>query len=195
MECTITIIVAHSENGVIGSENRLPWFIREDMQFFRQQTMGHPVILGRRTFESIGKPLDGRTNVVLSRTLRSAPHGCLIARSLSDALELACRHAPADRTVFIAGGQEVFEAVIDRADQIIRTRIHREFAGDAFFPEPVGWLWRQTWADTIETASGLRVTFEKLVRARQGTTSMPHGHNVGCCHHMRFGQLAASPLD
>jgi dihydrofolate reductase len=124
------IIAARAENGVIGAANKLPWRLPSDLQRFKRLTMGHHLIMGRKTFESIGKPLPGRTNVVISRSGFGAP-GVVSVGSLEEAFTVAA----ADDVAFIAGGSQIYEQAIDIADILYLTTIEKEFSGDAYFPE------------------------------------------------------------
>ena len=127
----ITIIAAMDENRVIGRDNQMPWDLPSDRKRFHAITRGHPVILGRKTFESIGRPLSARTNIVLTRQKDYRAEGCVIVHDLDSAFA-AC--AGADE-VFICGGAEVFQETISQADRIYLSIVHEEFEGDAFFPE------------------------------------------------------------
>lgn len=126
----IELIAAQSRNGVIGAENRLLWRIPEDFAHFRRTTMGAPVIMGRRTWESIGRALPGRLNIVVSRRAPALPPGVLAARSLAEAVRLA---AGAPR-VFVIGGGEIYRQALPIAGRIWLTRIDADFTGDAYFP-------------------------------------------------------------
>ena len=127
----LTAIVAAGENGVIGREGQLPWRLPGDLAHFKTRTMGRPVIMGRKTFESIGKPLPGRVNVVLSRQPDFSAAGVLVAHSLDEALRLP-EVASADE-VMIIGGQAIFEQALPRCDELELTRVHASPEGDAFF--------------------------------------------------------------
>lgn len=146
---TLSLIVAVSENGVIGRANRLPWRLPEDLQRFRRLTTGHPVIMGRKTFESIGKPLPGRTSIVVSRTERFP--GTITARSLDEALEEAARAPGADAT-FVIGGGEVYREALPLAARIHLTRVHARVDGDATFPE-LGKEWVEVGREPCATCS------------------------------------------
>ena len=127
----ITIIAAMAENRVIGKEGGMPWHLPDDLARFKAITMGHPVIMGRKTFASIGRPLPGRLNIVLTRREGFAPEGVAVARSLDEALALA----GAVGEVFICGGGEVYREALPLADRIHLTVVHRPFEGDTTFPE------------------------------------------------------------
>ncbi len=126
----VAIIVAVSANGVIGRDNDLPWRLSADLARFKRLTMGHHLIMGRRTFASIGRPLPGRTTVVLSRGRPELPDGVLLASSLDEALALCS----GDDQVFVAGGAAVFAECLPRAERVYLTRLHADFEGDVFFP-------------------------------------------------------------
>ncbi|MEA2694283.1 MAG: dihydrofolate reductase, partial [Acidobacteriota bacterium] len=117
-------------NRVIGDGNRLPWRLPEDLARFKRLTMGGTLILGRKTYESIGRPLPGRKTVVVSRQPGYAPEGVLVARSIEEALERA-----GEGNVWIAGGAEIYRQALDKAERLYLTRIEAEVPGDAFFPE------------------------------------------------------------
>jgi dihydrofolate reductase len=126
----IFLIVAMSENRVIGVENRMPWHLPADLKRFRQITMGKPLVMGRRTHESIGRPLPGRKNIVLTSDLAYVAPGCVVVHTLAEAF----READADE-IMVIGGSSLYEELLPKADRIYLTLIHREFAGDTFFPE------------------------------------------------------------
>lgn len=137
----IVIIAAVGRNGVIGVDGRLPWRIPEDLARFRQLTMGHAVVMGRVTFESIGQPLPGRTNIVLTRSPDWVHDGVHVAASLEEALAKA---ATDDQDVYVAGGAEVYRSALSVADRMELTEVDAEPAGDTRFPS-VDWSrWRET---------------------------------------------------
>lgn len=133
----ISLIAAVARNGVIGRDNELPWRLSADLKRFRQLTMGHHVIMGRRTYESIGRPLPGRKFIVVSRNWRGAPEGVTLARSVEEAL----RAADGDE-VFILGGSEIFRLTLPVADRLYLTRVEADVEGDVHFPEidPEEWV-------------------------------------------------------
>lgn len=149
------------ENRVIGADNRMPWHLSADLKRFRQITMGKPLIMGRRTHESIGRPLPGRKNIVLTSERRYAAPGCAVVHTLADALS----EADADE-VMIIGGASLYEALLPKADRLYLTLIHREFAGDVFFPEFEWNEWREV--DRLDVGedpdSGLSYSFLALER-------------------------------
>lgn len=125
----IRMIVARSRNGVIGADGGIPWRLRDDMRFFRQSTLGSTVIMGRKTYESIGRPLGERRNIVLTRDPSFEAEGVLVAHSPDEALELA------DGDAFIIGGQTVYEAFLPQAEEIYITEVDAYVEGDTYFPE------------------------------------------------------------
>lgn len=126
----ISIIVAVAQNGVIGDKNSLLWHISEDMRFFKRTTSGHPVIMGRKTYESLGRPLPNRTNVVISRTMGEI-EGCTVVRSLEEAIALF----PTEEEVFVIGGAQIYALALDVADRFYLTRVGHDYEGDTSFPE------------------------------------------------------------
>ncbi len=127
----ISIIVALSENNVVGINNQLPWHLSADLKRVKALTMGHHLIMGRKTFESIGRPLPGRTNVIITRNKNFKAEGCVTVSSLTEALE----RSKDDSEVFIFGGGEIFREGLPKVTKIYMTRIHRDFEGDTHFPE------------------------------------------------------------
>lgn len=132
MSKEISIIAAVSKNGVIGRDNRLPWHISADLKRFRELTTGHVVIMGRKTFESIGKALPNRINIVVSRDEEFSAPGCIVCHSLEDALKLGQER---DDKIFVIGGEQIFREFINRASKLYLTLVEGEFEGDAHFPD------------------------------------------------------------
>ena len=135
----LSIIVAVAENGVIGRDNQLPWHLSADLKRFKRLTMGHHLLLGRKSYEAIGRPLPGRFMVVISRGTPSLPDGVSLASSVDKAIELARKAG--DHEAFIAGGAQIYRLALPRADRIYLTKIHRSFAGDSYFPKLDEELW------------------------------------------------------
>lgn len=129
----ISIIAAISENRTIGKNNRLPWHIPEDLKRFKSLTLGHPIIMGRTTFESIRKPLPGRTNIIVTRNKEFKAEGCVICNSLNEAINVAKRNNQGE--IFIIGGGQIYEQAIEFADKIYLTIVKGSYEGDAFFPD------------------------------------------------------------
>ncbi|MFM0201386.1 dihydrofolate reductase [Paraburkholderia fungorum] len=130
---TLTLIVARANNGVIGRDNQLPWRLPEDLAFFKRTTMGAPIIMGRKTHESIGRPLPGRRNIVVTRDATRRFQGCDAATTLQDALQLAAQDQAPE--AFLIGGAQLYTEGLRQADKLIITEISADFEGDATFPE------------------------------------------------------------
>ena len=141
----VSIIVAAAENGVIGRAGRLPWRIPTDLKHFRQLTLGKPMIMGRKTYESIGRPLDGRDTIVVTRRADLRPAGVHAAHTLDQALEIATElaHGRAADEIMVIGGTEVFAAAVALAGRIYLTRVHGRPEGDTFWPELPAGTWRE----------------------------------------------------
>jgi dihydrofolate reductase len=137
----VSLIAAVAENGVIGRDGALPWHLPDDLKRFRALTTGHHVVMGRRTHESIGRPLPNRTNLVLSRDPAFRAAGCRVVRSLDAALDLA--RAAGDDEAFVIGGEAVYVRALAIADRIYLTRVGVSVAGDARFPELDDRDWRE----------------------------------------------------
>jgi dihydrofolate reductase len=154
-------IVAMSANRVIGRDGKLPWHYPEDLKFFKKTTLGHPVLMGRATFDSIlsaiGKPLPGRQNIVLSRTLEPR-EGVTILRELSELRE-TCE---SDATVFVIGGAQIFAELLPRCDGFYLTHIAKEFEGDVFLP-PFEHLFRLK--EVIDTSGDLEFRYYEALSA------------------------------
>lgn len=152
----VSLIAAVAANGVIGDNNALPWRLPEDLRRFKALTLGHPVIMGRKTFESIGRPLPGRRNIVISRNREYAAAGCEVAASLEAALE-ACRNGSDE--VFIIGGAQIYAEALPLAQRLYLTEISRDFEGDARFPAFDRNRWRETSRERQRTPEGLAFDF------------------------------------
>ncbi|MBM3348662.1 MAG: dihydrofolate reductase [Betaproteobacteria bacterium] len=134
---SISMIVARSSNHVIGKNNQLPWKISADLQFFKKVTLGYPIIMGRKTWESIGRPLPGRRNIVVSRNSEYQAKGAELVLSLDEALQSLREF----ERVFVIGGQQLFNQAFPLADQLFITEIELKVEGDTFFevPDPQNW--------------------------------------------------------
>lgn len=128
----IVLIVAVARNGVIGRDNGLPWKLRADLQHFRAVTMGHPILMGRKTWDSLGRPLPGRTNIVVSRSPDLTAKGAIVCSDIEAALSRAA--AEGCERVFIVGGAEFYRQMLPRADCVMVTEVQAEVEGDAHFP-------------------------------------------------------------
>jgi len=137
----ISLIVAMDEKRGIGKGGKLPWHLSSDLKRFRELTMGHHVIVGRKTYESIGKPLPGRHMIVVTRNATLISEGCLVAGSVSDAIDLA--RSRGETEAFVIGGAEIYARALDKANRIHLTQVHAEVDADTFFPE----LETSAWAE------------------------------------------------
>ena len=140
----LALIVAQGKNRVIGNENRLPWYLPEDLRYFKQVTLGKPIIMGRKTYESIGKPLPGRTNIVITRDPNWSAEGVKLAKSLDEAIELGEAQALIDgvEEAVVIGGAQIYEQSLSRVDRLYMTEVDDEPEGDAWFPEVDYSQWR-----------------------------------------------------
>ena len=138
---TVTLVVAIGRNGVIGRDGGLPWAPTGDLRRFKALTLGHPMVMGRRTYESIGRPLPGRTTIVVTRDRQWTADGVLVSHSVDDALAAA---AALDDEVFVVGGAEVYRQTLPFADRLVVTWVEQEPTGDTVFPD-VDWTrWQET---------------------------------------------------
>lgn len=136
----ISIIVAMDLNRVIGANNDLPWRLPEDLRHVKKITTGHPIIMGRKNYESIGRPLPGRRNIVLTRDKDFKANGCEVVHSVSDIYDI-CK---GEEEIFIFGGEQIYKLFLPVTEKIYLTRIHSEFEGDTFFPEIDLNEWKET---------------------------------------------------
>lgn len=134
----ITFVVAAAANNAIGKDNQLLWNLPTDLKHFKKITSGHTIIMGRKTFDSMGKPLPNRRNIVITRNKDLKIEGAEVTKSLNEALELCNNEAE----VFVIGGAEIYKAALERTDKIYLTRVHKSFNGDAYFPDlnPDKWV-------------------------------------------------------
>lgn len=135
----ISLIVAMAENRVIGIKGQMPWHLSADLKKFKQITLGHPILMGRKTYESIGKPLPGRRNIVISRNPDYKIAGCEVFSDIQTALA-GCGES---EEIFIIGGAAFYEAMLPKADFLYLTEIHQTFDGDTYFPEINAQEWRE----------------------------------------------------
>lgn len=169
----VLLIAAVAENSVIGSGNALPWRLRSDMQHFRALTMGKPVIMGRKTFLSIGKPLKGRTTIVVSRDREFAAAGAVVAPNL-DAAFTAARGDALRRqagAIVVAGGAEIYVQALPFASRLVITEVHRAVAGDAHFPPIDPAVWRETVRAEHTPAAGDDSAFSFVTYQRQSVAA------------------------
>ena len=160
----ISIIVAMDEGRVIGKEGGMPWHLPADLKFFKSITMGKPIIMGRSTYESIGRPLPGRTNIVITRNTDFQAEGCRLAHSVDDALAMA-QEVSAEEAMIIGGGG-IYEQTLDRTDRLYLTQIAAHLIGDTHFPviNPEEWQEVSRRVHTADGDSPFDLTFVVLDR-------------------------------
>lgn len=159
----VALIVAQSLNRVIGVDNTLPWHLPEDLKYFKSVTMGKPIIMGRKTFDSIGRPLPGRTNVVVTRNAEWCADGVKVAASLEEAVALAGEEDPAE--IMVIGGAQIYEQALPLTQRVYLTQVYAEIEGDAFFPVLPEREWRQVKRQEPELANDPNYAFLTLERA------------------------------
>ena len=158
----LSLIVAMDENRLIGSHNDLPWHLPADLAFFKRTTMGKPIIMGRKTHESIGKPLPGRRNIIVTRDEKFSAEGCDVVNSIDAALRLC----EGEEEVMLIGGASLYQQTIDRAARLYITRIHHEFDGDTWFPAIDATQWKIEKQEDFDADHGnpYAYSFIKFVR-------------------------------
>ena len=160
----VYLVAAVSLNGVIGASGKLPWHLPEDLKHFKNLTLGHPVIMGRRTWESLGKPLPGRENIVVSRRSGFQAPGASVAATLEAAVAL-CTGEP---VAFVIGGAQIYAAALPLADGIVLTEIQQDYEGDTRFPDWDRGAWRVAQKETHTSSAGVRFDFVRYERAESG---------------------------
>jgi dihydrofolate reductase len=158
----ISLMVAHDPNRVIGINNELPWHIPEDLAYFKKHTIGKSIIMGRNTFESIGRPLPKRKNIVVTRNEQYKAEGVEVVHDLDEAIQ---RGERTHEEIMVIGGEQIFKSILPRADRLYITLVQKEFEGDTFFPE-YGDEWEAV--SRSETFSSNGIPFSYLVYERKG---------------------------
>ena len=159
----ISFIVAYAANRVIGKDGNLPWHLSEDLKRFRQITMGHHIVMGRKTWESIGRLLPGRKHIIISRK----PGYIVPGATVVDSMDAAIAAALGDSEIFVIGGGEIYALVLPVADRILATEIDRKYGGDTFFPELEEGIWSETLREPRhDEAGGSGYSFVVYERAR-----------------------------
>lgn len=160
----VSLIAAMDKRHGIGRDNQLPWHLSADLKKFRELTMGHHIIVGRKTFESIGKPLPGREMIIVTRDRNFKAEGCAIHHSLAEAIELARSHGESE--VFVCGGAEIYQHSIALADRLYLTFVDAKIIADTFFPEfdPAEWSERESVFHPADEKNEFPFTFKLLVR-------------------------------
>ena len=167
-EPVVCLIVAAAENGVIGRDGKMPWHLPSELKYFRARTMGKPMIMGRKTFQSIGKPLPGRATIVVTRDMAFAAAGVVVTHSLDAALEMARKLVAASGTdeVMVIGGAEIFAQALPLAGRVYLTEIAASFEGDVFFPALDPRQWRVAQSAPLAQAPGETPTATTCVYER-----------------------------
>ena len=164
----VSAIVAATENWVIGRNNDIPWYLSNDLKYFKKTTLNHHIIMGRNTYASIGRPLPKRTNIVLTRNLFYVIQNCLMAHSIQEALELAYDNG--EKEAFIIGGGKIYQDSFDLLDRIYLTVVHTELEGDTFFPKLDSTDWKEVSSIThkADEKNDFDHTFKIFDRIKKG---------------------------
>ena len=162
----ISLIAAMASNRVIGLNNQMPWHLSADLKQFKKITMGSPILMGRKTFESIGKPLPGRTNIVISRNPGFQASGCVQVNSTEAALDIACKTSD---TLFVIGGAELYERLLPLTDTLYLTLINKAFVGDTFFPELDSAKWIEIEREDVDNDPLVDFTYSFLKLKKYAT--------------------------
>lgn len=160
----ISLIVAMAQNRVIGRDNQMPWHLSADLKRFKQLTMGHPIIMGRKTFEAIGKPLPGRTNIIVSRNLDYRQAGCIVTNNLEAAINTGCKES---EEIFIIGGATIYQAALPLANTLHITLINKAFDGDTWFPQFDQADWREVERIDVNNDEAVDFSYSFIKLGRQ----------------------------
>jgi dihydrofolate reductase len=161
----ISLIVAKADNDVIGCDNKMPWHIPAELQHFKKRTMGKPIIMGRKTFQSLGRVLPGRPHVVISRTEQALPPNCYLSHSVKDAIELAQSLTQQDEVVVI-GGAEIYRQAMEWVDRMYITQVHLTPEGDTFFPEIDSRVWQETEREDVPADADSAIAYSIVTYQR-----------------------------
>ena len=154
----LSLIVAMATNRTIGLNKKMPWHLSADLKQFKKITMGHPIIMGRKTFESIGRPLPGRQNIIISRDINYQQEGCLVFNDLDSAVQ----HCSEQDEVFVIGGATLYKVTLERADRLYITQINQAFEGDTWFPEIDAADWREVAREDINNDASVDFKYSFL---------------------------------
>lgn len=161
MPASLTLIVAYSTNRAIGRDNALPWKLPGDLAHFKRSTLGHPIIMGRKTWDSLGRPLPGRSNIVISRNPDFSAAGAILAPTLEAAVA-ACGDID---EAFVIGGAQIYAQALPRARRVVATEVHADVEGDAFFPLLPSFQWKETAREPQPAENGYDYDFVTYERA------------------------------
>ena len=164
----LAMIVAMAKNNVIGLNNDMPWHLPADLQWFKKTTLGSPIIMGRKTYESISRPLPGRLNIILSRDTELKIDGCTVVNSLEEALKTAEKADKTKDEIFITGGAHLYNKFLEQADTLYLTQIDADLAGDTFFPDYTKYNWQEVQRTeyVADDKNPYSLTFLKLERLK-----------------------------
>ena len=162
----LALIAAVADNNAIGIDNKMPWHLPDDLRYFKAVTMGKAIIMGRKTFDSLGKALPGRINIVITRNESWHHDGVAVVHTLDDALQLAATLSTADE-IMVIGGEQIYRQAIDRADRLYLTRVYQSFDGDAFFPAIIASQWQETSCQKVEPGEQQPLAYRFLVLDRK----------------------------
>ncbi len=161
MPASLTLIVAYSTNRAIGRDNALPWKLPGDLAHFKRSTLGHPIIMGRKTWDSLGRPLPGRSNIVISRNPDLRAEGAIVVATLQAAIE-ACGDAA---QAYVIGGAQIYAQALPLAQRVLATEVHAQVEGDAFFPLLPAFQWKETARAPQPAENGYEYDFVTYERA------------------------------
>ncbi|MGI9273384.1 MAG: dihydrofolate reductase [Endozoicomonas sp.] len=165
----VAMIAAVAENNAIGINNKMPWYLPGDLRYFKAVTMGKPIIMGRKTFDSLRKPLPGRTNIVITRDQSWHHEGVKVVHSLDEALSLAEDIAliNGNEEIMVIGGEQIYRQALPGADRLYLTRVYQSFEGDAFFPEINESDWVETAREDLQSEDDEPLTYSYLILDRR----------------------------
>lgn len=155
MPASLTLIVAYSTNRAIGRDNALPWKLPGDLAHFKRSTLGHPIIMGRKTWDSLGRPLPGRSNIVISRNPDFNAAGAIVVPTLEAAIA-ACGDV---QEAFVIGGAQIYAQALPMAQRVLATEVHADVEGDAFFPLLPSFQWKETGREAQPAENGYAYDF------------------------------------
>ena len=155
----ISLIVAMATNRAIGLDNKMPWHLSADLKKFKAITMGSPIVMGRKTYESIGRPLPGRSNIIISRNLDYQQTGCIVFNDIKSAIESISKE---NEEIFIIGGAELYNTILPLANNLYLTLINQHFAGDTFFPEIDFNAWKEVSREDISDDPSVNFSYSFL---------------------------------
>lgn len=164
----LAMIVAQAENRVIGNDNKLPWYLPEDLKYFKRVTLGKPIIMGRKTYESIGRPLPGRCNIVVTRDENWQVPGVVVTASLAEAVEHASAQAEIDGVdeAVVMGGAEIYRQMLPQTERLYLTQVHASVEGDAHFPEIIASEWGEVGREDFAASDNNPYAYSFIVLER-----------------------------